>query len=195
MLDQPVNVPAEIGADTPPQLRPALDFQAHLADLEARGLLVRIDRPIDKDTELHPLVRWQFLGGIAGERAARLPVHQRDRRQGPALRHAGRGRRARGLAGHLCGRHGPRGERDRRAPGCAPSPIRSRRSRSRRRAVPGGRDHRRRSCAAPGGGLAAPAGAGVDAGLRCRALSHRDALHHPRSRQPASRTWAPTGRR
>jgi UbiD family decarboxylase len=64
MLDQPVNVPAEIGADTPPQLRPARDFQAHLADLEARGLLVRIDRPIDKDTELHPLVRWQFLGGI-----------------------------------------------------------------------------------------------------------------------------------
>jgi len=46
------------------QLRPARDFQAHLADLEARGLLMRIERPIDKDTELHPLVRWQFLGGI-----------------------------------------------------------------------------------------------------------------------------------
>ena len=28
------------------------------------GLLVRIDRPINKDTELHPLVRWQFLGGV-----------------------------------------------------------------------------------------------------------------------------------
>src|SRR5712691_6250890 len=41
-----------------------LDFQAHLAALEARGLLVRIDRAINKDTELHPLVRWQFLGGI-----------------------------------------------------------------------------------------------------------------------------------
>ena len=25
---------------------------------------MRIDRPINKDTELHPLVRWQFLGGI-----------------------------------------------------------------------------------------------------------------------------------
>src|ERR671925_433470 len=46
------------------QQRPRLDFQDHLADLEARGLLVRIDRPINKDTELHPLVRWQFLGGI-----------------------------------------------------------------------------------------------------------------------------------
>jgi UbiD family decarboxylase len=45
--------------------RLAPDFQTHLADLEARGLLVRVDRPIDKDTELHPLVRWQFLGGIA----------------------------------------------------------------------------------------------------------------------------------
>ncbi len=48
----------------PPEFRPARDFQAHLADLEARGLLVRVERPIDKDTELHPLVRWQFLGGI-----------------------------------------------------------------------------------------------------------------------------------
>src|ERR1700730_15231889 len=43
---------------------PALDFQAHLAALEANGLLVRIDRPINKDTELHPLARWQFQGGL-----------------------------------------------------------------------------------------------------------------------------------
>jgi 4-hydroxy-3-polyprenylbenzoate decarboxylase len=47
---------------------PALDFQRHLAELEAAGLLTRIDRPIDKDTELHPLVRWQFQGGIAEDR-------------------------------------------------------------------------------------------------------------------------------
>src|SRR5271156_1650579 len=60
MLDKPADAPA---AHAPH--RPALDFQAHLADLEARGLLVRIDRPINKDTELHPLVRWQFLGGSA----------------------------------------------------------------------------------------------------------------------------------
>ena len=44
--------------------RPPLDFQEHLADLEARGLLTRIDHPVNKDTELHPLVRLQFLGGI-----------------------------------------------------------------------------------------------------------------------------------
>jgi len=43
---------------------PSLDFQTHLAALEASGLLVRVDRPINKDTELHPLVRWQFIGGI-----------------------------------------------------------------------------------------------------------------------------------
>src|SRR5688572_20371265 len=48
--------------------RPRLDFQEHLADLEAEGLLVRVERPINKDTELHPLVRWQFLGGIPEDR-------------------------------------------------------------------------------------------------------------------------------
>ena len=46
------------------QTRPALDFQEHLAALERQGLLVKVERPINKDTELHPLVRWQFLGGV-----------------------------------------------------------------------------------------------------------------------------------
>jgi UbiD family decarboxylase len=54
----------ERGATTGPRL----DFQEHLADLEAQGLLVRVERPIDKDTELHPLVRWQFIGGIPEDR-------------------------------------------------------------------------------------------------------------------------------
>ena len=45
-------------------VRPPLDFQLHLKELERQGLLVHVDRPINKDTELHPLVRWQFLGGI-----------------------------------------------------------------------------------------------------------------------------------
>ena len=44
---------------------PPLDFQEHLRRLEARGLVTRIDRAIDKDSELHPLVRWQFQGGLA----------------------------------------------------------------------------------------------------------------------------------
>ena len=42
----------------------SLDLQSHLAELEKRGLLVRIDEPINKDTELHPLVRCQFVGGV-----------------------------------------------------------------------------------------------------------------------------------
>jgi len=40
------------------------DLHEHLAALEAKGLLVRIERKIDKDAELHPLVRWQFVGGL-----------------------------------------------------------------------------------------------------------------------------------
>lgn len=40
------------------------DLHDHLARLDAEGQLVRVQRPIDKDSELHPLVRWQFRGGI-----------------------------------------------------------------------------------------------------------------------------------
>ena len=38
------------------------DFRAHLKALEERGKLLRIKREINKDTELMPLVRWQFRG-------------------------------------------------------------------------------------------------------------------------------------
>src|SRR5256886_6285371 len=60
----------DVGADArrsarTPAAGPPLDFQSHLAALEAQGLLVRVDRPINKDTELHPLARWQFQGGLA----------------------------------------------------------------------------------------------------------------------------------
>jgi UbiD family decarboxylase len=41
------------------------DLHEHLDNLRERGLLLTIDRPIDKDAELHPLVRWQFVGGLA----------------------------------------------------------------------------------------------------------------------------------
>ena len=39
----------------------------HLKRLEAAGYLRRIQRVINKDTELHPLVRWQYRGGIPEE--------------------------------------------------------------------------------------------------------------------------------
>ncbi len=40
------------------------DLHEHLQSLKERGLLLTIDRQIDKDAELHPLVRWQFVGGM-----------------------------------------------------------------------------------------------------------------------------------
>lgn len=40
------------------------DLHEHLEALEERGLLFRVARPINKDTDLHPLVRWQFRGSI-----------------------------------------------------------------------------------------------------------------------------------
>jgi UbiD family decarboxylase len=74
----------DVGADArrsarTPAAGPPLDFQSHLAALEAQGLLVRVDRPINKDTELHPLVRWQFQGGLAeDERRAFLFTNVTD---------------------------------------------------------------------------------------------------------------------
>ena len=44
-----------------------IDLQDHLRRLEKLGLVQRISRQIDKDSELHPLVRWQFQGGIPSE--------------------------------------------------------------------------------------------------------------------------------
>ena len=40
------------------------DLHDHIRALEKAGLLITVDRPINKDTEMHPLVRWQFRGGI-----------------------------------------------------------------------------------------------------------------------------------
>jgi 4-hydroxy-3-polyprenylbenzoate decarboxylase len=40
------------------------DLHDHIRALDKAGLLIKVDRPIDKDTEMHPLVRWQFRGGI-----------------------------------------------------------------------------------------------------------------------------------
>ena len=51
------------GAGAPPRAYP--DLHDHLKALDEAGLLITIDRPINKDTEMHPLVRWQFRGGIA----------------------------------------------------------------------------------------------------------------------------------
>ena len=51
------------------KLRPAAprqypDLHDHLERLEREGLLIRVKEAVDKDQEMHPLVRWQFRGGI-----------------------------------------------------------------------------------------------------------------------------------
>jgi 4-hydroxy-3-polyprenylbenzoate decarboxylase len=48
------------------------DFREHLTALEERGKLHRIEREINKDTELMPLVRWQFRGLDERDRKAFL---------------------------------------------------------------------------------------------------------------------------
>ena len=52
---------AKRGADV---TRGYADLHEHLEELGKKGLLLTIDRPIDKDSELHPLVRWQYVGGV-----------------------------------------------------------------------------------------------------------------------------------
>ena len=39
------------------------DLHDQLAALDKAGLLIKVDIPINKDTKLHPLMRWQFRGG------------------------------------------------------------------------------------------------------------------------------------
>lgn len=62
------------------------DLHAHLERLDAEGLLVHVRRPVDKDSELHPLVRWQFRGGIPEEERRAFLFHHvvdgRGRRYG-----------------------------------------------------------------------------------------------------------------
>lgn len=44
--------------------RTYLNLREHIEALEQRGLLFRVKQPINKDTELHPLVRWQFRSNL-----------------------------------------------------------------------------------------------------------------------------------
>jgi len=59
---------------------PYSDFRDYLATLERRGLLVRVSRRIDKDTELVPLVRLQFRGLPSERRRAFLFTDVTDTR-------------------------------------------------------------------------------------------------------------------
>jgi len=44
------------------------DLRQHVDALRSAGLLVEIDHPIDKDSELHPLVRLQYRGSVPESR-------------------------------------------------------------------------------------------------------------------------------
>ncbi len=58
---------------------PYRDLQEHLKALDDAGLLQTIDEPVDKDAEMHPLVRWQFCGGMAeSDRKAFLFTNIKD---------------------------------------------------------------------------------------------------------------------
>jgi len=46
------------------------DLREYIKALEEKGKLVRVSQPINKDTELHPLVRLQFRGLPEEERKA-----------------------------------------------------------------------------------------------------------------------------
>jgi UbiD family decarboxylase len=69
------------------------DLHAHVLALARANLLVVVDEPVNKDTEMHPLVRWQYRGGIPeGERKAFLftqPTDSKGRRYDCAVLVAG----------------------------------------------------------------------------------------------------------
>jgi len=64
---------------TPTNRRGYPDLHEHVLALARAGLLVVVDEAINKDTEMHPLVRWQYRGGIPEpERKAFLFTHPTD---------------------------------------------------------------------------------------------------------------------
>src|SRR6476620_6553699 len=69
------------------------DLHEHVLALAREGLLVVVDEPINKDTEMHPLVRWQYRGRIAEpDRKAFLftqPTDSKGRRYDTAVLVAG----------------------------------------------------------------------------------------------------------
>src|SRR3989337_1603731 len=54
------------------------DLREHLDALDKAGLLVKINEAVNKDTELMPLVRWQFRGLAEEERRAFLFTNVTD---------------------------------------------------------------------------------------------------------------------
>jgi 4-hydroxy-3-polyprenylbenzoate decarboxylase len=65
--------------EAPKHPRPYRDLHEHVIALAQAGLLVVVAEPINKDTEMHALVRWQYRGGLAEpERKAFLFMQPTD---------------------------------------------------------------------------------------------------------------------
>jgi UbiD family decarboxylase len=94
MVEAAVHPALDRYRDGPPrQPRGYPDLHEHVLALARAGRLVIVDEPINKDTEMHPLVRWQYRGGIPeGERKAFLftqPTDGKGRRYGASVLVAG----------------------------------------------------------------------------------------------------------
>lgn len=81
MQDRTSELPASLGRymDATEAKRAYPDLHEHVLELARKGLLIVVDEPINKDTEMHPLVRWQYRGGIEEkDRKAFLFTHPTD---------------------------------------------------------------------------------------------------------------------
>src|SRR5580704_55435 len=81
MADKSENLDAALARyrGEPQPARGYPDLHDHLLALARAGLLVVVDEPINKDTAMHPLVRWQYRGGIPeSERKAFLFTQPTD---------------------------------------------------------------------------------------------------------------------
>ena len=67
MIDDEIRIGTETGMAKDKYYH---DFREHLTALETRGKLIRVQREINKDTEIMPLVRWQFRGLDEDQRKA-----------------------------------------------------------------------------------------------------------------------------
>ncbi len=80
--DNDMTTPASLDIYKPEAGAPARaypDLHDHVRALASAGLLHVIDEPINKDTQMHPLVRWQYRGGIPeADRKAFLFTHPTD---------------------------------------------------------------------------------------------------------------------
>ena len=109
------------------------DLRQHLETLRREGLLLTIDKPVDKDSELHPLVRWQYVGGVEEhERKAFLFTNVVDA-LGPQIQVPGGRRRLRRQPAHLLPRHEGDSGGGAAAMGGGAGAARSRRASSRKR--------------------------------------------------------------